>query len=121
MAGEFSAPKFQSQYSFLADIQSNELNTLKDSLKRARKLLGSSPHNLREDRQREVNRLELAVKRAESLVNKDKREIVESGALNKVARDEREKRKLGKTGWWMKNCQSTFTRTQFTPRLTYFS
>jgi ribosomal RNA-processing protein 36 len=106
MAGEFSSPKFQSQYGFLADIQTNELSILRESLKRARKLLGSSPRELREDRQREVNRLELALKRAESAVNKNRRETVESDALNKIAKQEREKRKQGKAGWWMKNCQS---------------
>lgn len=103
LAGEFSAQKFQTQYGFLADIHSNELKTLRDSLKRARKLLASSPRDLREEREREVNRLEMAGKRTESVVNKDRRDKIEHEALSRVAKEEREKRKQGKGGWWMKN------------------
>ena len=47
--------------------------------------------------------MERAVKRAESLVNKDRREKVETEALRKLARDEREKRKQGKKAWYMKD------------------
>jgi hypothetical protein len=43
------------------------------------------------------------VKRAESSVNRDKREKVEMEALERVGREEREKRKKGKAGWWMKS------------------
>ena len=106
VAGEFSDRKFQEQYGFLADIHSTELKTLRENLKRARKLLGSTPRDIREERQREVARLELAVKRAESSVNKDRREMVEQKALFQVAKEEREKRKSGKGGWWMKECMT---------------
>lgn len=53
----------------------------------------------------EVQRLERAVKRAESMVNKDRREKVEEEALSKIARQEREKRKEGKGAWYMKKCK----------------
>lgn len=102
VAGEFSSDSFQKQYGFLADIHSSELKTLRENLKRAKKLLISSPRDLREERQEEVGRLELAVKRAESNVNKDQREMVEKKALSQIAKDERDKRKQGKGGWWMK-------------------
>ncbi|KIM85149.1 hypothetical protein PILCRDRAFT_350214 [Piloderma croceum F 1598] len=102
LAGEFSNHKFQEQYGFLTDIYSAELKTLRENLKRARKLLASSPRDLREERQQEVSRLELTVKRAESSVNKDRREMVEQKALSQFAKEEREKRKTGKGGWWMK-------------------
>lgn len=105
VVGEFSNHKFQEQYGFLTDIHVSELKTLRESLKQARKLLVSSPRDLREERQQEVNRLELALKRAESSVNKDRREMVEKKALSQVAKDEREKRKHGKGGWWMKQCK----------------
>lgn len=68
-------------------------------------MLASSPRDLREERQEEVNRLELAVKRAESSVNRDRREMVERDALSTYEKEEREKRKQGKGGWWMKGCK----------------
>ena len=40
--------------------------------------------------------------------NRDKRERVDAEALNKVAREEKEKRRHGKAGWWMKACKSAF-------------
>lgn len=43
------------------------------------------------------------MKRAESSVNRDKREKVEMEALEKVGKEEREKRRKGKAGWWMKS------------------
>lgn len=77
--------------------------TLRDTLKYARKLLASSPRDLLTERQWEVERLELAVKRAESLVNKDRRDRVEHEALRKVTRAEKDKRSEGKGSWWMKD------------------
>jgi ribosomal RNA-processing protein 36 len=106
LAGEFSDRKFQEQYGFLADIHTDELKTLRENLQRARKALVSSPRDLREERQQEVTRLELAVKRAESSVNKDRREMVEQKALSKVVKEERDQRKQGKGGWWMKECRT---------------
>jgi ribosomal RNA-processing protein 36 len=111
LAGEFSNRKFQEQYSFLTDKHSAELKTLRENLKRARKLLTSSPRDLREERQQEVSRLELTVKRAESSVNQDRREMTEQKALSQVAKEEREKRKTGKGGWWMKECRALFLST----------
>ncbi|KAJ7492659.1 hypothetical protein FB451DRAFT_1219169 [Mycena latifolia] len=102
LAGEFSPQKFQEQYSFLADAHKNELRTLRDNLKAARKLLGSSPRELRAEREAEVGRLEMAVKRAESMVNMDRRAKVDQEALTKLNEAERAKRKEGKGGWWMK-------------------
>ncbi|KAJ3474168.1 hypothetical protein NLI96_g12615 [Meripilus lineatus] len=102
IAGEFSAQKFQSQYGFLSDLHSDELKTLRENLKRAKKLLANSPRDLREEREQEVVRLERAMKRAESTVNRDKREKVEQTAMQKVAQEEREKRKQGKKAWYMK-------------------
>ena len=105
VTGEFSNHKFREQYSFLSELHSNELKTLRENLKRARKMLALSPRDLREERQEEVNKLELAVKRAESSVNKDKKEIVERDALSQYEKGEREKRKQGKGRWWLKGCK----------------
>jgi ribosomal RNA-processing protein 36 len=105
VVGEFSDRKFQEQYSFLADIHTTELHTLRENVKRARKSLVSSPRNLREERQQELARLELAMKRAESSVNRDRRETIEQMALSRVTKEERDKRKQGKSGWWMKECK----------------
>ena len=49
-----------------------------------------------------MKRLELAVKRMESLVNRDKQDKIQIEALNKAKKEESEKRKQGKQGWWMK-------------------
>lgn len=105
LAGEFSAQRFKSQYGFLADMHQSELKTLRENLKRARKLLVNSPRDLREEREAEVQRLERAVKRAESLVNKDKREKIEQEALSNLAKQEREKRREGKKPWFLKDCE----------------
>lgn len=84
-------------------MHESELKTLRDNLKRARKLLASSPRDLREEREREVQRLELAVKRAESSVNKDRREKVEQEAMNRAMKEEKEKQKEGKGQYWLKD------------------
>ena len=110
--GEFSAQKFKSHYAFLADLHTGELSTLRENLKRAKKLLSNSPRDLREEREGEVKRLERAVKRAESTVNQDKRENIEQIALQKAAQEEREKRKQGKKAWYMKDC--LYTSSLFT-------
>ncbi|KAF8078664.1 DUF947-domain-containing protein [Lyophyllum atratum] len=103
LAGEFSADKFQKSYGFLAESHIKELQTLRENLKRARKLLASSPRDTYEERANEVQRLEQAVKRAESLVNKDRRDKVEQEALAKVSKEERERRKQGKGEWHLKD------------------
>ncbi|PSS37671.1 hypothetical protein PHLCEN_2v495 [Hermanssonia centrifuga] len=115
ITGEFSADKFRSQYGFLSDMHEEEMKTLKDNLKRARKMLASSPAHLREEREFEVQRLERALKRAESTVNRDKRERVEQSALSKVRQEEREKQKQGKGAWYMKDAdkKELFVRAKF--------
>lgn len=105
VTGEFSNHKFHEQYSFLSELHSNELKTLRENLKRARKMLASSPRDLHEERQEEVDRLELAVKTAESSVNRDRKEIVERDALSQYEKEEREKQKRGKGRWWLKGCK----------------
>ncbi|KIL70874.1 hypothetical protein M378DRAFT_6759 [Amanita muscaria Koide BX008] len=105
LTGEFSAEKFQNNYGFLIENRRNELNTLKENLKRARKSLLSAPRDQRISWENEVKRLELALKRTESLVNKDKQDKIQMEALQKAAREEREKQKQGKGGWWMKKAE----------------
>lgn len=103
--GQLKPEIFRKQYDFLSEMHTTEMKTLKDNLKRARKLLASSPRHLREEREQEVARLDSAVKRAESNVNKDKREKIEQEALSKAVKEEREKRKEGKGAWFMKDCK----------------
>jgi len=105
LAGEFSAEKFRAQYEFLADAHKTELDTLQENLKHARKLLATSPRNLFHERDQEVKRLELAVKRAESMVNKDHKDMTERDTLLKLTREEKEKRKQGKKHWWLKESE----------------
>lgn len=104
-AGEFAEDKFQKQYGFLTDAHKTELRMLRENLKRARKFLASSPREHREEREQEVYRLEQAVKRMESLVNKDRLDHVAREALGKATKEEKTKRKQGKGGWWMKECK----------------
>lgn len=103
VAGEFKAEKFHKNYSFLADVHHSELDTLRDNLKRARKLLGNAPRHLRDDYEEEVQRLELAVKRAESVVNRERMEGIQREALQKAEKDEKERRRQGKGNWYLKN------------------
>ncbi|KAI0361536.1 DUF947-domain-containing protein [Trametes cingulata] len=103
ITGEFDRKRFHTQYSFLSEMHEEEMKTLKENLKRARKLLVNSPRDLREEREAEVQRLERAVKRAESMVNRDRQEKVQLEALSRVSKEEREKRKEGKKAWYMKN------------------
>ncbi|KAJ6575073.1 hypothetical protein B0H19DRAFT_1127030 [Mycena capillaripes] len=105
LAGEFSTQKFQEHYGFLTDAHKTELRTLRENLKAARKLLASSPRDLRPEREAEVGRLEMAVKRAESMVNKDRRAKVDQEALTRLNEAERAKRKEGKREWWMKDSE----------------
>ncbi|KAJ7125621.1 hypothetical protein C8R43DRAFT_1029604 [Mycena crocata] len=105
LAGEFLPEKFQQQYGFLADAHKTELRTLRENLKAARKLLASSPRELRDEREAEVGRLEMAVKRAESMVNKDRRAKVDQEALTKLNEAEKAKRKDGKGQWFMKEAE----------------
>lgn len=84
-------------------MHKEEMKTLRENLKRARKLLINSPHDLREEREAEVQRLERAVKRAESTVNRDRQEKVQLEALGKAKKEEREKRQDGKKAWFMKD------------------
>ncbi|KAJ3516250.1 hypothetical protein NLJ89_g1241 [Agrocybe chaxingu] len=101
-AGEFDATKFQKSYGFLSESHKAELQTLKETLKQARKRLASSPRDLRSEHEHEVHRLEQAMKRAESAVNKDRLDRVGRDALSKAKREEQEKRREGKGHWFLK-------------------
>ncbi|TFK77138.1 DUF947-domain-containing protein [Pluteus cervinus] len=102
ISGEFSDQKFQEQYKFLKETRQSELASLRENLKRARKLVLTSPRDQREEREREVEKLALAVKRAESQVNRDRTAGVEQEALRAAKGEEQEKRKQGKGSWYMK-------------------
>ncbi|KAG8214606.1 hypothetical protein J3R82DRAFT_9676 [Butyriboletus roseoflavus] len=103
--GRYNPSKFKQQYDFLPGLRNDELLTLREHVKRARKLVTNSPSHLRAEREEEVERLEHAMKRAESSVNLDTRERVELKALQSAQQTEKEKRKQGKTGWWMKQSE----------------
>ncbi|KAF8523081.1 hypothetical protein BU17DRAFT_75025 [Hysterangium stoloniferum] len=112
LTGLLSENHFRSQYGFLPELHKSELTTLKESLSRARKLLISSPRHLREERQQEVQRLEQAVKRAESTVNRERREEAERKALEKINKEEKDKRKTGKKNWWLKDADKKAVRVR---------
>jgi ribosomal RNA-processing protein 36 len=118
MTGTFDATRFRSQYGFLSDIHKEELRTLRENLKRARKLVMSSPRDLRAEHGHEVDRLERAYKRAESTVNRDKRERVEQDALERVTREEKQKRKDGKGAFYLKDCACSMFAYEFAWTLT---
>lgn len=102
--GDFSSDQFSRQYDFLAQMHLAEHTTLREDFKKAKKLLRSAPRDTWEERAQEVDRLQLALKYAESAVSKDKREQIERTALATVKNAEREKRDNGKGAWWMKKC-----------------
>ncbi|KAL1951864.1 hypothetical protein VTO73DRAFT_1013 [Trametes versicolor] len=103
ITGEFDPKRFHSQYGFLSDMHAQEMKTLRENLKRARKLLTNSPRDLREEREAEVERLERAVKRAESAVNRDRQDKVQFEALGRAKKEEQGKQKEGKKAWHMKD------------------
>jgi len=115
LSGEFSADKFDNSYSFITNIQQNEVSELRKSLSLARKLSQSSPAHLREERAAEVTRLERALKRTESAVERAQREKRKREVLGEAKKDEREKREKGKGGWYMKNSekQELLTKSRF--------
>lgn len=65
-------------------------------------MLLSSPRDLRDEREQEIARLERAVKRAESMVNRDRMNEVETQALTNAKKEEQDKQKQGKGQWFMK-------------------
>ena len=89
-------------------MHKQEYDALKENLKRARNLLRSSPRDQRVEREEEVERLERAFKKAESLVNRDRKEEIERRALEQAQKEERERRKAGKGNWYLKNCKALF-------------
>ncbi|KAJ2920362.1 hypothetical protein MD484_g194, partial [Candolleomyces efflorescens] len=107
MSGDFKPEVFSKSYGFLNDAHKTELQTLKEHLKRARKLLSSSPRDQFEEREAEVERLERALKRAESVVSKDRQDAIRQDALVRAKRQEKEKRKEGKGSWWMKKSEKS--------------
>lgn len=113
MTGEYSADKFQQSYGFLAENHKKELSALREALKQARKLLSSSPRDLRSEREHEVYRLEQAVKRAESLVNKDRLDQVQRDALGKIKKEEATKRTQGKKEWHLKRGRTKPTKRYY--------
>jgi ribosomal RNA-processing protein 36 len=66
--------------------------------------LRTSPAHLRDERQEEVTRLERALKRSESNVERAKRQRSEAEALRVKKKEERELNKQGKGVWHMKKC-----------------
>ncbi|KAJ7596995.1 hypothetical protein C8J56DRAFT_918858 [Mycena floridula] len=105
LSGQFDPDKYRANYGFLSEAHQTELTTLQDNLKRARRLLASAPRATRQEQEEEVQRLELAVNRARSAVNRDRQQKVEQEALSKVSKAEKEKQKQGKAGWWMKDAE----------------
>ena len=79
---------------------------LRETLKQARKLLATSPRDLRSEREGEVYRLEQAIKRGESMVNKDRLDQVRRDALGKAKKEEEAKRQEGKGKWFLKKGKS---------------
>ncbi|KAJ4002368.1 hypothetical protein F5050DRAFT_1717108 [Lentinula boryana] len=105
ITGEFSSQKFNDNYQFLNESHKAELSTLRENLKRARKILASSPRDTKHEREVEVGRLELALKKAESTVNKDRRDTIEQEAIRTARREERTKQEAGKGKWYMKESE----------------
>jgi ribosomal RNA-processing protein 36 len=89
----------------LYELQKNEVPVLKSSLIAARKTLATSPRTDRREKEEDAMKLERALKRAESGVQKWKKEERERKVLDHAVREERAKRTEGKRNWWMKESE----------------
>ncbi|CAE6467711.1 unnamed protein product [Rhizoctonia solani] len=87
LSGQLSQPEYSRAYSFISDLQKNEAETLRASLAKARKQ--RAPWET-------IESLERALRRAESGVEKAKRDEREREALEKARKEEKEKQKAGK-------------------------
>ncbi|CUA76882.1 rRNA biogenesis protein RRP36 [Rhizoctonia solani] len=96
LSGQLSQPQYSHSYSFISEIQKNEAETLRASLAKARKQ--RAPWET-------IESLERALKRAESAVEKAKRDERERETLVKAKKEEKEKRKSGKGAWFMKKSE----------------
>jgi len=105
ISGTFSSDTFQAGYSFLNSLQESEASQLKAELSNAQKLLAHSQPDERLEREEGVARLQRALKRGETAVERTKREKRDRDALRKAKKEEREKRQNGKKAWFMKNTE----------------
>ncbi|CEL57897.1 rRNA biogenesis protein RRP36 OS=Laccaria bicolor (strain S238N-H82 / ATCC MYA-4686) GN=RRP36 PE=3 SV=1 [Rhizoctonia solani AG-1 IB] len=96
LAGQLSQPQYSRSYSFITDLQKGEAESLRASLAKARKQ--RAPWET-------IESLERALKRAESAIEKAKRDEREREALEKVRKEEKEKRQGGKGAWYMKKSE----------------
>ncbi|KDN49974.1 hypothetical protein RSAG8_01310, partial [Rhizoctonia solani AG-8 WAC10335] len=96
LSGQLSQPEYSRAYSFISDLQKNEAETLRASLAKARKQ--RAPWET-------IESLERALGRAESGVEKAKRDEREREALEKARKEEKEKQKAGKGAWFMKKSE----------------
>lgn len=118
-SGSYDAKLFQQSYGFLAENRKMELETLRESLSKAQRKFASSPAESRNELELEITRLEHAVKRAESAVNKDRLERIEREAFSKNKREEEGKRREGKGKWFLKKgkanvayCRGTISESE---------
>ncbi|CAE6411909.1 unnamed protein product [Rhizoctonia solani] len=96
LIGQLSQPQYSRSYSFITDLQKGEAESLRASLAKARKQ--RAPWET-------IESLERALKRAESAIEKAKRDEREREALEKVRKEEKEKRQAGKGAWYMKKSE----------------
>ncbi|CAE6458000.1 unnamed protein product [Rhizoctonia solani] len=96
LSGPVSQPQYTRAYSFISDLQKDEAETLRASLAKARKQ--RAPWET-------IESLERALKRAESAVEKAKRDERERETLSKAKKEEKEKRSAGKGEWFMKKSE----------------
>ncbi|KAG8701410.1 rRNA biogenesis protein rrp36 [Ceratobasidium sp. 395] len=93
ISGELDQAHFSKAYSFLPELQKSEASTLRASLAKARKQR-AAPET--------IDKLERALKHAESAVERAKREEREREVLSKAKKEEKAKREEGKGAWFLK-------------------
>ncbi|KAG9100138.1 rRNA biogenesis protein rrp36 [Ceratobasidium sp. 370] len=96
LSGELSQSHIAKAYSFLPELQKSEAAALHASLAKARKQR-AAPET--------IDKLERALKRAESAVERAKREEREREVLAKAKKEEEAKRKEGKRAWFLKKSE----------------
>ena len=101
LSGEFSQEAFGSAYSFIPELQQSEVASLKLALKAARKAAANSSKVTKEAREEEVRKLQKALKRTESMVEKSRRDVRERETISEVKKQEKKKQEDGKKPWYM--------------------
>ena len=101
-SGDFSQAHFQDRYSFLEEMQRENLSQLRLSTLHTKKLLRSTPRHQRPDAEADLQQMESTVKRLESSLNLCDRLKKERRVEEEWSNREKLRRRQGKHPWYLK-------------------